>query len=151
LDFITSATAEGRLPNFGKLLDAGAVRYLATLHPTSAEAVWAAVATGKFPQKNGVHSSGVYRIIGAGERRSPDGRIPLHLLPEYCFAYGLVRLGFLDEEPHSSATLRTRTLWSILSAYGIYVGVVGWPLTQPAPVVRGFLVSDAFHRVAQMP
>ena len=57
LDLITRATAEGRLPNFGRILDAGAVRHLATLHPTSAEAVWAAVATGKLPQKNGVRSS----------------------------------------------------------------------------------------------
>src|SRR5205085_1670434 len=60
LDLITRATAEGRLPNFGRILDAGAVRHLATLHPTSAEAVWAAVATGKLPQKNGVRSSAVY-------------------------------------------------------------------------------------------
>lgn len=150
LDFITSATAEGRLPNFGRLLDAGAVRHLATLNPTSAEAVWAAVATGKFPQKNGVHSAGVYRVAGNTPGDSPPG-VPLHLLPEYCFAHGLVRLGFLVEEPHSSSTLRTRTLWSILGGYGISVGVVGWPLTLPAPAVRGFLVSDSYHRIAQMP
>lgn len=144
LDFITSATAEGRLPNFGTLLDGGAVRHLATLHPTSAEAVWAAVATGKLPQKNGVHSAGTYRTPG-------DGSVRLQLLPELCFAHGLIRLGFLVEEPHSSATFRTRTLWSILSSHGITVGVVGWPLTQPAPVVRGFLVSDTYHRTAQTP
>src|SRR5262249_20755315 len=40
-------------------------------------------------------------------------------------------------------------LWSILSANGITVGMVGWPLTQPAPMVRGFLVADGFHRAAQ--
>ena len=68
LDFIARATAEGRLPNFGRILDAGAVMHLATLHPTSAEAVWAAVATGKLPQKNGVRSAAVYRP--AGRRRS---------------------------------------------------------------------------------
>lgn len=139
LDFITSATAEGRLPNFGRLLDRGAVRHLATLHPTSAETVWAAVTTGKLPQKNGIRSAGLYRFArGAG--------VPLQLLPEYCFAHGLVRLGFLSEEPHSSATFRTRTLWSILSTHGITVGIAGWPLAQPAPVVRGFLVADSFHR-----
>ena len=141
LDFITSATAEGRLPNFGRLLDRGAVRHLATLHPTSAETVWAAVATGKLPQKNGIHSAGLYRITNASG-------VPLQLLPEYCFAHGLVRLGVLTEEPHSSATFRTRTLWSILSTHGITVGVVGWPLSQPAPTVRGFLVADSFHRWA---
>jgi predicted AlkP superfamily phosphohydrolase/phosphomutase len=141
LDFITSATAAGRLPNFGRLLDRGAVRHLATLHPTSAETVWAAVATGKLPQKNGIHSAGLYRFANASG-------VPLQLLPEYCFAHGLVRLGFLTEEPHSSATFRTRTLWSILSTHGITVGIVGWPLAQPAPTVRGFLVADSFHRSA---
>ena len=62
LELITNATADGRLPNFGRLLDAGAVMHLATLHPTSAEAVWAAAATGKLPQKNGVRSLGTYRL-----------------------------------------------------------------------------------------
>ena len=140
LDLITSATAEGRLPNFGRILDAGAVRHLATLHPTSAEAVWAAVATGKLPQKNGVRSSAIYQLAGGGGA--------MQLLPDYCFAHGLERFGFLVEQPHTSATLRTRTLWSILSTEGFSVGVVGWPLTQPAPVVRGYVVSDTYHRVA---
>jgi predicted AlkP superfamily phosphohydrolase/phosphomutase len=140
LDFITRATAEGRLPNFGRILDAGAVRHLATLHPTSAEAVWAAVATGKLPQKNGVRSAGMYQLSGGGAT--------LQLLPDYCFAQGMMRFGFLVEQPHSSATFRTRTLWSILSTEGFSVGVVGWPLTQPAPVVRGYLVSDTFQSVA---
>jgi predicted AlkP superfamily phosphohydrolase/phosphomutase len=140
LDLITSATAEGRLPNFGRILDAGAVRRLATLHPTSAEAVWAAVATGKLPQKNGVRSSAIYQLAGGGGA--------VQLLPDYCFAHGLERFGFLVEQAHTSATFRTRTLWSILSTEGFTVGVVGWPLTQPAPVVRGYVVGDTYHRVA---
>src|SRR5437667_3196565 len=140
LDLISRATAEGRLPNFGRILDAGAVRYLATLHPTSAEAVWAAVATGKLPQKNGVRSAAIYRLAGGGGS--------VQLLPDYCFAHELERFGFLVEQAHTSATFRTRTLWSILSTNGFSVGVVGWPLTQPAPAVRGYLVSDTYHRVA---
>jgi predicted AlkP superfamily phosphohydrolase/phosphomutase len=143
LDLITSATAEGRLPNFGRILDAGAVRHLATLHPTSAEAVWAAVATGKLPQKNGVRSSAIYQLAGGGGA--------VQLLPDYCFAHGLERFGFLVEQGHTSATFRTRTLWSILSTEGFTVGVVGWPLTQPAPVVRGYIVGDTYHRVALTP
>ena len=140
LDLITSATAEGRLPNFGRILDAGAVRRLATLHPTSPEAVWAAVATGKLPQKNGVRSSAIYQLAGGGGA--------VQLLPDYCFAHGLERFGFLVEQGHTSATFRTRTLWSILSTEGFTVGVVGWPLTQPAPIVRGYVVGDPYHRVA---
>src|SRR3954471_11123612 len=143
LDLITSAAGEGRLPNFGRILDAGAVRHLATLHPTSAEAVWAAVATGKLPQKNGVRSSAIYQLAGGGGA--------VQLLPDYCFAHGLERFGFVVEQAHTSATFRTRTLWSILSTEGFTVGVVGWPLTQPAAVVRGYIVGDTYHRVALTP
>jgi hypothetical protein len=140
LDLVTHATAEGRLPNFGRLLDAGAVMHLATLHPTSAHAVWAAVATGKLPQKNGVRSANIYRLSGSDE--------PIRLLPDFCFASGLLRFGFLTDEPHTAATLRARTLWSLLSAEGIPVGVVNWPLTDPAPPVRGYVVSDTYAESA---
>jgi predicted AlkP superfamily phosphohydrolase/phosphomutase len=141
LELITNATTEGRLPNFGRILDGGAVAHLATLHPTSAEAVWAAIATGKLPQKNGVRSAAVYRLANR-----PD--FAIQLLPDFCFANGLIRFGILTEEPRTSASIRSRTLWAILSAAGIDVGVVNFPLTYPAPAVRGYVVSDAYMRVA---
>jgi predicted AlkP superfamily phosphohydrolase/phosphomutase len=143
LDLVTNATGEGRLPNFGRILDSGAVMHLATIHPTSAEAVWAAVATGKLPQKNGVRAGAIYRLVSGGDA--------VQLLPEFCFATGLLRFGFLVEQPLNSAAIRTRTLWSILGTQGIDVGVVNWPLTYPAPVVRGYLVSDAYSRLALSP
>ncbi len=62
-----------------------------------------------------------------------------------------MRFGLVVEVPHTSAALRTRPFWSILTALGIPVGVVGWPLTQPASVVRGYLVSDAYPRLAATP
>jgi type I phosphodiesterase/nucleotide pyrophosphatase len=151
LEVITNATADGRLPNFGRLLDAGAVMHLATLHPTSAEAVWAAAATGKLPQKNGVRSLGIYRLArsSTGSGREPvEGRSgeAVQLLPEYCYANALLRFGLLVEEPHTSSTFRARPFWSILSTLHIPVAVAGWPLTQPAPAVLGYLVSDAYPR-----
>ncbi len=136
LDLVTHATAEGRLPNFGRILDAGAAMHLATLHPTSAQAVWAAVATGKLPQKNGVRSANVYRLPGGSE--------PIRLLPDFCFARGLVRFGYLADEPHTAAALRARTIWSLASGAGLSVGVVNWPLTDPAAPVRGYVVSDSY-------
>jgi predicted AlkP superfamily phosphohydrolase/phosphomutase len=145
LELIASATSEGRLPNFGRMLDSGAVMHLATLHPTSAEAVWAAVATGKLPQKNGVRSAAVYHL--SGQRRDE----PLQLLPDFCFAEGLIRFGILSGEPRTSASLRTRPVWTILSAAGIDVGVVNWPVTYPAPAVRGFVISDQYARLAETP
>jgi predicted AlkP superfamily phosphohydrolase/phosphomutase len=140
LELVTNATSEGRLPNFGRILDAGAVANLATLHPTSAEAVWAAIATGKFPQKNGIRSAAEYRL----PRRPKD--TPIQLLPVYCFASGLLRFNVLREEPHNATALRARPLWTILSAAGVSTGVVNFPLTYPAASVNGFIVSDAYLR-----
>jgi predicted AlkP superfamily phosphohydrolase/phosphomutase len=57
----------------------------------------------------------------------------------------------LREEAHTSATLRVRTLWSVLSTLGTSVGVVNWPLTYPASAVRGYLVSDEYTRLALTP
>jgi hypothetical protein len=140
LDIISPAVAEGRLPNLGRIFDAGAVAHLATLKPTQAEPVWSAAATGKLPGANGIRASARYRVRPANS--------PLELLPDYCFAQALVRFGFLGEEPHTVQSLLARPLWSILSDAAIPVGVVGFPLSYPASAIHGFIVSDDFHRIA---
>lgn len=145
LDVITSAAQSGKLPNFGRILDAGALVHLATIHPTSPEAVWAAVATGKLPQKNGVRSPALYRLP-----RSPASEA-VQLLPDFCFASGLVRFGILEEESRTSASIRSSPLWSILSSVGTSLALLNWPLTYPAPPVLGYVVSDRFARLAQAP
>jgi hypothetical protein len=138
LDMISPAVAAGRLPNFARIFDQGAVLHLATLRPTQAEPVWSAIATGRYPIYNGVRSSVIYRALGG---------TPIQLLPDYCFAQALVTFGFLTEEPQTATDLLARPIWNILSDRGATVGVIGWPLTHPAPVVNGFAVSDAFHRL----
>lgn len=143
LDFISAATVEGRLPNFGKILDAGSSMHLATLRPTQPEPVWTAVASGKLPSKTGVRSAASYLMPGARE--------PIELLPDYCFAHALVRFGLIAEVPHQSTDVRARTLWSILGGAGLSVGIVGWPLTYPAQPVRGFLVTDVLDRLGDIP
>ena len=137
LDYLSLATAEGRLPNFGRILDSGAAMHLATLRPTQPGPVWTTVATGKYPPRHGVISTSTYEIGSALVR--------LELLPDHCFAQALVYFGFLTETPASSTELRSRPLWSVLSGQGIPVGIVGWALTHPVQPVRGFLVSDRFH------
>jgi hypothetical protein len=139
LDIISPAVAEGRLANFGRLLDEGSVTHLATLRPTQAEPVWSAAATGRGPMQNGVRSSASFRVLGFTQ--------PITLLPDYCYAQALVRLGFLWETPHAADDLAARPIWHLLGDQGVEVGVIGWPLTQPAPPVSGFLISDAFHRL----
>jgi predicted AlkP superfamily phosphohydrolase/phosphomutase len=134
LDYIAPAVAEGRLPNFGKVLDLGASMHLATLRPTQPAPVWATVATGKFPPKHGVRSAAVLQAIPGGE--------PIQLLPDLCFAQALVGVGLLHERMHAADALTAAPIWSILSRLGLVVNVAGWPLTYPAQPVRGSLVSD---------
>lgn len=140
LDRISPAVAAGRLPNMARIFDQGAVLHLATLRPTQAEPVWSAIATGRYPMYNGVRSSVVYLALGG---------TAIQLLPDYCFTQALVTFGFLTEEPQTATDLLARPIWNILSDHGETVGVIGWPLTYPAPVVNGFAVSDAFHRLPE--
>ena len=140
LEVILSSVAAGRLPNIARILDKGSVLHLATLRPTQAEPVWSAIATGRYPMANGVRSSVVYRALGG---------TPIQLLPDYCFTQALVTFGFLTEQSQTANDLLARPIWNILSDRGATVGVIGWPLTQPAPAVNGFIISDAFHRLTE--
>jgi hypothetical protein len=134
LEYIAPATAEGRLPNFGRMLDTGASLHLRTLRPTQPALVWTAATTGKLPHRNGVRSAARY-VFGPEEH-------PLELLPDFCFGHALVHFGLIDARPHDATSLRARTFWDILSAYGVGVGVLGMPLTSPAHPVRGYLLAD---------
>jgi predicted AlkP superfamily phosphohydrolase/phosphomutase len=137
LEYIRARSADGRLPNFSRILEGGASMYLATVRPTHPAPVWAAAATGMYPAKTGVRSGAVYYAPG-------DGRA-VRLLPDHCFAHALVRVGLLRDEPHTAEAWRARPLWEILSAHGVSSGIVRWPLTYPAPTVHGFVLSDRFH------
>jgi hypothetical protein len=98
----------GQLPNFGKLIDRGAIIDLATLRPTQAEPVWTAAATGKYPPKNGARSEFVYHVTEI----ETD---PVDLLPDYCFAQALLYQGFVRSEPITATARRARPMWDILS------------------------------------
>ena len=142
--FIVQRAASGQLPNFGKLIDRGAIIELATLRPTQAEPVWAAAATGKYPPKNGARSEFVYRV----RREEAE---PVDLLPDYCFAQALLYQGFVRAEPLTASSLRARTMWDILADFGVPSGVVNWPLTRPVDSVFGFLISDYFDEATSSP
>jgi hypothetical protein len=139
LDYVWPRAAEGRLPNFARLLDGGASMDLATIRPTQPDPVWAAVATGMYPARNGVRSAASYFALG-------DDR-PVDLLPDYCFSHTLVQLGFVRDERQTSDAWGARPLWAVLNDYGISTGIVRWPLTYPVHPVNGFVIADGFHRL----
>jgi predicted AlkP superfamily phosphohydrolase/phosphomutase len=138
LDLIAPGAADGRLPSFERLLERGASMHVATIQPTQPGPVWTAVATGKLPLKNGIRSAASYFPLAGGEA--------LEVLPAYCFSYALVEYRFLRQRTHESRDLRARPLWSLLGTQGISVGIVNWPVSQPAREVPGYLVSDQFER-----
>ena len=140
LEHVWPRAAEGRLPNFSRLLDGGAVIDLATIRPTQPDPVWAAVATGMYPPTSGVRSAA--RYFALGDQRGVD------LLPDHCLSHALVYLGFVRDQPHTSLEWGARPLWGILSDEGLTSGVVRWPLTHPAGAVAGFIVSDRLHQAA---
>jgi predicted AlkP superfamily phosphohydrolase/phosphomutase len=144
LGFVRERVASGQLPNFGKILDRGAIVTLATLKPTQPEPVWAAVATGKYPPKNGVRSTYIYRA-------NPADADTINLLPDYCFTQGLIDLGFVTATEAGADALRARPLWDILADYQLSAGIVRWPLTSPARAARGFTISDRFENTSQSP
>lgn len=140
LEHIWPRAAEGRLPNFSRLLDGGAVIDLATTRPTQPDPVWVSVATGKYPASTRVRSAARYYALG--DRRGID------LLPDHCLSHALVRLGFVRDESVTSAEWGARPLWDILAREGLASGVVRWPLTHPASALHGFIVSDRLHQAA---
>src|SRR5688572_31383680 len=140
LDVISPAVAAGRLPNFGRMLDAGAWMHLATTRPTQPEPVWASILTGTWPARHGVRGSARYRPF--------NGDALLEVLPDYMFSQALVRVGLLAEDPYSSSSFGALPLWRIASGYGVRTGLIGLPLTHPASNASGFIVSDRFHRRA---
>lgn len=139
LAHIWPRAAEGRLPNFSRILDGGAAMDLATIRPTQPGPVWAAVATGMYPAANGVRSAARYYARG--------GRRGIDLLPDHTLSHALVHLGFVRNTPLTSGAWAARPLWGILSDQGMASGIVRWPLTHPAQPSAGFMVSDRLHEV----
>lgn len=143
LEYVRARSADGRLAHFSRVLDGGASMYLATFRPTHPAPVWAAAATGMYPAKSGVRSGAAY--FAPGDTR------PVGLLPDHCLAHALIRIGLVRDEPHSSAAWRARPVWEILTQHGMTSGIARWPLTYPAPAVRGFVLSDRFHVRPDLP
>jgi hypothetical protein len=144
LGFIRQRVAAGQLGNYARMLDRGAAIDLATVRPTQVEPVWVAAATGKFSEQNGIRSASEYRV-----RDTDSDRVDV--LPDYCFAYALSSQGFIRARPHTSASLEARTVWDILTDYRVPVGVVNWPLTYPARIGLGYVLSDRFDDAASSP
>lgn len=102
---------QGLLPNFKRVLDGGVHGDLASTIPPLTAPAWTSFMTGKHPGKHGLYN-------------------------------------FVEIKPHSYAvrytnarTRTARTIWEMLSAAGLRVGVVNVPMTYPPEPVNGFMIS----------
>ena len=112
LDFISPAAAEGRLPNFGRILDGGAVMHLATLRPTQAEPVWTAGGHRQLPSRTACARR---RSIACGAASQAIDAAARLLLRAGARALRLPRAS--SRTPPTILT--ARPLWNILSDHGV--------------------------------
>lgn len=134
LDAILPLAGQGKLPFFSTLLQGGAYGRLETLSPTRRDAVWTALATGKYPFKHGV----------MGRRAYPAGFLApgaeLSLLPT---GISFRRWGTLRGKPLPPRPSRqVLTLWEVLPRLGVPAGVVGWPEMTPKSGENVFALPD---------
>jgi len=111
LTLIRRLIDQGELPNFARIFQDGSVRPMTSSIPAVSSVAWSSFMTGKNPGKHGIY-------------------------------------GFLDHHPNSldtyipnSRSMRSETLWEILSRHGKRVVVMNVPVTYPPRKVNGILVA----------
>jgi hypothetical protein len=138
LSYVLRAVADGKLPNFARLIESGASGELRTLYPTESLAVWTSIATGKLPRQHGL--KGFYRY------RFPGVDMHFSIRPRGIDFRSLDRLGLVQRSVTTAALRRSQPFWTIFSGFGLDVGLVRFWGSYPTDDVRGFVVSEYFHR-----
>lgn len=108
---------QGLMPNLQRLMEQGVHGDLRTLYPCLSPMLWTSIATGKRPQKHGIHG-----------------------FSEVCPQTGAIR-------PISGRSRKTKALWNILGQNGLRSNVVGWWPSHPAEPIQGCMVSNFFQHV----
>ncbi len=112
---------QGLMPTLEDFVNHGVMGNLATLHPILSPMLWNSIATGKRPDKHGIHGF-----------MEPDPQT------------GGVR-------PVTSTSRKVRAIWNILTQRGYKTHVLGWFAGHPAEPINGIAVSDLYpHAVAPL-
>lgn len=111
----------GHMPALSRLVEAGSHGNLATIHPPLSPMLWTSIATGKRPDRHGIHGFLEPNPDGSGVR------------------------------PVSSTSRRCKALWNIAHQNDLRSLVVGWYASHPAEPVNGVVVSDRFFSDPKKP
>ncbi|MGA7503517.1 MAG: alkaline phosphatase family protein [Candidatus Sulfotelmatobacter sp.] len=105
---------QGLMPTLDNFVNRGVIGNLATLRPILSPMLWNSIATGKRPDKHGIHGF-----------MEPDPQT------------GGVR-------PSTSTSRKVKAIWNILTQRGYKTHVLGWFAGHPAEPINGISVSDLF-------
>jgi predicted AlkP superfamily phosphohydrolase/phosphomutase/cytochrome c-type biogenesis protein CcmH/NrfG len=105
---------QGFMPTLDDFINHGVMGNLATLRPILSPMLWNSIATGKRPNKHGIH--------GFMEPDTQNGGI----------------------RPVSSTSRKVKAIWNILTQRGFKTHVLGWFAGHPAEPINGISVSDLF-------
>ena len=105
---------QGLMPTLDDFINHGVMGNLATLRPILSPMLWNSIATGKRPNKHGIH--------GFMEPDTQNGGI----------------------RPVSSTSRKVKAIWNILTQRGFKTHVLGWFAGHPAEPISGISVSDLF-------
>src|SRR5262249_15698275 len=111
-ELVDRLAAEGRMPNWKRMVAEGWSARLRSFSPVLSPVVWTTVATGVAPD--------VHRVLDFQEANPATGQ----------------------KEPISGLSRAVPAIWNLASASGATVGVVGWWATHPAEEGNGFFVTD---------
>jgi tetratricopeptide (TPR) repeat protein len=105
---------QGLMPTLDGFINHGVMGNLATLRPILSPMLWNSIATGKRPNKHGIH--------GFMEPDPQNGGI----------------------RPVSSTSRKVKAIWNILTQRGFKTHVLGWFAGHPAEPINGISVSDLY-------
>jgi len=113
--------AKGQMPALKKLISRGVYGNMSTMNPPYSPMLWSSVATGKTPDKHGVHGF-------------------IEVMPN-----------MKGIRPVTVNSRKSKALWNILHHEGYKSNVVGWWPSFPAEPINGVVVSDKFQKVKLNP
>lgn len=112
---------KGHMPALERMVNAGSMASITTLHPVLSPMLWTSIATGKRPFKHGIH--------GFSEP-TPNGQA--------------IR-------PITNLSRKCKAVWNILNQEGLRSNVVGWWPSHPAEPINGVMVSNQYQRAPKAP
>lgn len=143
-DALLPLAGQGRLPFLAAVLEGGAYARLRSIAPFRRQALWATLATGKYPYKHGQLADEKVRVRFLGRDAA------LEILPAG-MAFSAWGTFGRTPRPVDGGEREVMALWEVLPRLGVDSGLVGWPGSHPVPPEPLFALSDRYFQATSAP